>query len=673
MRRNPKRCILLSVLLAFSSSVVAQEDENAWSLSLDTVTVKGYRYRLPVRTGSNGVMLWDMSTLGLLPQMLGNADPIHYAQMLPGIQTNSEYRSGINMEGCDNQHNAIMMDGVPVYNVNHLLGFFSIFNTSHFASMFIAKGLVSAGSPNRLGGQLQLQHVTEVPDSANGTVSLGLISSQATLRLPVGSKTSVNVSLRGSYINLLYSKWLEADGQQVNYSFYDANVSLLHRLSTHDSFLFDFYVGSDHAGFSESNYQADMNAQWGNRMGAVHWIHEKGVLRSKTEAYVTSYRNRFGLDMQDMAFSLPSGITDFGLKSDVTLGNWDFGVEAVGHDIHPQSVEHQGSFNMSDGHTPAVHSHEMSLYGNYVYPLGQHSSLSGGVRGSVYQEGNHTDWALDPSFRFLYDNQTLQFSATYALRHQYLFQTGFSDSGLPTEFWMSATENFKPQYAHELSVSSSCFLLSRKYRVSLDLFYRRLYHQQGYRGSVLDYVNTVYDISNNLMHGKGENYGFSLMVNKCTGRLTGWLSYTYTHARRSFDGTGRVKSYPASHERPHELNGVATYNLGRHWSIGATVVYASGTPFTAAQSICLLNNNLVIRYGDYNAARLHPYVRVDLSANYRWGEQNRHGINFSLYNVTSHQNELFYYLRTRDDGSFVYRPVTFVLHTLPSLSYYYEF
>jgi len=673
MRKSGQHYILLFVFCALSSFVQAQEDESAWSFSLDSITVKGYRYSSPVKVNADGVLLWDMSNTSLLPQILGNADPLHYAQMLPGIQTNSEYRSGINIEGCDNQHHSIFIDGVPIYNVNHLLGFFSTFNSSHFQTLSIAKGLESARSPNRLGGKLEMMHRTELPDTTSGIISLGLISSQGSIRLPVNPKTTLTASLRGSYINLLYSKWLEADGQQVNYSFYDANATLVHKPNSNNTFLIDYYHGFDDAGFSEGRYLANMKARWGNTMGAAHWMYEKRGMSLINTAYITSYRNKFCIEIQDMAFRLPSSITDIGLKGNMTWNRWNMGIDLACHNIHPQSLEHKGDVNVTDGHAEPMRSLESSLYSNYVHPLSSQVRLIGGIRGNLFRKGHTTYWSLDPSVRLLYDNHTKQFSATYALRHQYLFQTGFSDSGLPTEFWMSASDDYMPQYAHELSANGSAFLLNRRYRVSVDLFYRRLFHQLAYKGSVLDYVNAVYDIKNSLMHGNGENYGFSIMLNKCSGHLTGWISYTYTHARRSFDETARRKSYSASHERPHEINAVATYASNKHWSFGGTLVYASGTPFTAAQSLYLLNDNLIIKYGEYNAARLHPYVRLDLSANYKWGSKAEHGVNFSLYNVTSRDNELFYYLRTRDDGSFVYRPVTFVLHILPSLSYYYKF
>jgi len=676
MRKYSLTYKLILLFCALSSSAYSQEDESAWTFSLDSITVTGFRNRLPVKSNIRGVTIWDMGNMNLLPQILGNADPMHYAQMLPGIQTNSEYKSGINIEGCDNQHNLITIDGVPIYNVNHLLGFFSTFNSSHFQSMSIAKGLVSTGSPNRIGGQMDMQHFTDIPDSISGNVSVGLISSQGTIHLPIGKKTSVSLSFRGSYLNLLYSQWMKADDQQVKYSFYDANVTLKHQVDNHNLLMFDLYSGSDTGIFSENHYLADMKAQWGNNMGAFHWFYKnEDEMTVKTTAFVTDYRNNFSLEMQDVTFRLPSGITDFGLKSNLAWKRWNIGIEAFLHQIRPQSLEHQGDFNMSEVDAKKTNSLESSLYANYEYPLAENLNIMCGLRGTCFAEGNHAYTTLDPSLRFLYDNSTWNVSATYALRHQYLFQTGFSDSGLPTEFWMSSSKDISPQYAHEFSINSSAYLLGRRYRVGLDLFYRRLYNQLAYKGSVLDYVNTVYDINSALLHGNGENYGFSLMLNKCTGALTGWLSYTYTHARRSFDEERRKGSYPASHERPHELNTVVTYAVGKHWNFGGTIVYASGTPFTPAKSLYLLNNNIIMRYGKYNSARLQPYMRLDLSANYKWEgrKKSEHGINFSLYNTTSRDNELFYYLRTRKDGSFAYRPVTFVLYALPSISYYYKF
>jgi hypothetical protein len=120
------------------------------------------------------------------------------------------------------------------------------------------------------------------------------------------------------------------------------------------------------------------------------------------------------------------------------------------------------------------------------------------------------------------------------------------------------------------------------------------------------------------------------MVNKRTGKLTGWLSYAWGRAFRRFDKFGLDKKYPAAHERIHELNVVGTFRLNERWSVGGTFVYASGTPFTAPKHFYIMNGQLLSEFGEHNANRLKPYCRLDLSANYSLKKKGNFesGINF---------------------------------------------
>ena len=656
--------------------VRAQGQEEAWSVTLDSIVVEGHRYNSAIRERADGSLTWDMRLMDDLPKLLGAADPIHYMQMLPGIQTNAEYHSGVHIQGTESSHNYIALGGVPLYNVNHLLGFFSTFNASHYPSLQLRKTATSAAFPNRIGGELEMELPIEQADSAGGEFSVGLISSQGTLRLPLGSRTTLTVSLRGSYINLLYSRWMKADKTQVEYHFFDTNATLAHRLGDADVLAFDFYCGRDQGAFDESAYQADIKATWGNLMGAAHWLHTgSNGLKAQSTLYVTAYRNRFSLAIPDMYFRLPSSITDLGYKGRLDAGGWTAGIEAILHDIRPQSLQATGNLNTTGGDVPATRSFEGTIYANHTHKLCQGLTLDAGVRASLYAVDRSAYGAIDPTVGLRYESHSVQASATYSLRHQYLFQTGFTDAGLPTEFWLSCSRNHHPQYAHGADLSVAAYLAERRFRISADVFYKRLYHQMEYSGSILDYVNTDYDLDRFLLRGEGTNYGFSLMLHKCSGLLNGWASYTYTHARRTFEEENMQGSYPASHERPHEVNAVLTYSPGRHWSFGGSFVYASGTPFTAPVSLLLINGNIIAHYGRHNANRLKPYLRLDLSANYKWKPRfaRECGINLSLYNATGRDNSLFYRIKKRNDGAFAYRPVSFVFGLLPSLSYFCKF
>ena len=116
--------VIFFVTLCFTETFAcAQVDSVRQSVTLDCVQVKGTRYSSKAKMYADGKTVLDMQLLENLPKTLGYADPIHYSQMLPEIQTNGEYRAGINIQGCESSHDMVSIGSVPVYNPSHLLGF----------------------------------------------------------------------------------------------------------------------------------------------------------------------------------------------------------------------------------------------------------------------------------------------------------------------------------------------------------------------------------------------------------------------------------------------------------------------------------------------------------------------------------------------------------------------
>ena len=680
MRMTFRPLFSLALCILTSVALMAQDDSVGMrSVCLDSVVVTSHRYTSGIRVDAQGDFRWRMQMMDELPKLLGNADPIRYAQMLPGIQTNGEYKSGIHIQGGESSHNDITVNGVPLHNVNHLLGFFSVFNAPHFSTMSVRKVISQGADANRLGGALVMETDTAMADTLSGEASLGLIASQATVHAPLSGRTTLHLSARTSYINLLYGAWLQMEESELRYRFYDTNATLVYRQDEGNLWMFDWYMGEDDGSFGDRNYVADLKAKWGNVMGAVHWLHRQRGWRMRQTAYVSAYRNRFGLDMNQLSFHLPSWRTDIGWRMEAASGRWQMGAELCRHLVQPQQLEVDASFVQNPQPVARQRAWEGALYVDYSQPLARQMTLKLGARIPFYAiQGYRQPLTVDPTLALLWEREHTQFSVSAFRRHQYLFQTGFSDSGLPTEFWFAANGRERPQSAVGVQMTASSFVLDRRYRLTADFFYKRLRRQMDYTGTLFDFIYTEYRLDQWLEQGRGENYGFSLMVNKCTGKLTGWIDFSYTHARRTFrqQAEGRLEgTFPASHERPCELNAVATYTPGKRWSFGATAVYASGTPFTAPQSIALVNGYVVTQYGSHNGARLKPYFRIDLSANYRWGGRRMHeqGINFSLYNASCHANNLFYHIKTTKDGKIGYKPVSFVMFALPSVSYFCKF
>lgn len=673
------RYILVLTLFVLCLSVTdrAQAQDNARIYAMDTVMVSAKRPTSYLKGNANRELRWNMSMMHHLPKILGNADPMHYTQLLPGVQTNSEYNSGLYVQGCDNSHNLVAIEGVPIYNASHLLGFFSVFNASHFSHLAFSRSAQSASLSNRLGGMLDMRMCDTIINRFSGEYSIGPMSSQGTVRIPLNKKSSLVFSLRSAYLNLLYKQWLEMEGNQVAYDFSDVNLTHTYQWNDRNRIMTDFYWGYDDARLNAISMKSDNLLKWQNLKFSVSWKHldKQGASWEQT-CYLTGYTNRFTMGMGSFQLKLPSSIVDVGYKGIYHQSNWQVGADFVYHDVQPQSPELSGSYQ-SQLPQAKQQAYETALFADYEHSFSASCSVKAGIRSTFYHAEGNNQMSLDPmlscSYQFSHGGNV---TAKLQLQHQYLFRVGFTSLGLPTEYWFATDWNFAPQHSCGVSLAYDVPLWNGDWHVSLEGYYKKLYNQVEYKGNLFDFLNTAYSLKNSLLVGNGENYGVNVMLDKKVGTLTGWVSYSYGRALRKFEKEGYVKRYPASHERIHELNIVGTYQWSPRWSLGATFAFASGNPYTRPKYVYLLGERILAEYGEYNAERLKPYARLDLSLNYNFRKKGNveKGINVSLYNATAHSNELFYdFSFNTDKGIYGYDPVCFVMKVLPSVSFYCRF
>ena len=681
-------CIFIYVVFGILKGVSAEMTDTLNHYGLQTVEIRGKRLRSQLRE-IEGTSIISMSLMDEMPHILGNADPLHYAQLLPGVQTNSEYDAGLHIQGCDNSHNYVSLGGAPVYNAAHLLGFFSIFNAGHFSEMSLQKSPVSASFPNRLGGRVDMLTPTwlAAEDSlsvgaVHGELSVGPMSSQGTLRLPVGKRSLLLLSARTAYLNLLYSKWLEVDGDEVKYDFSDYNLSYITQLDDANVLKFEGYWGYDNMKIGQASHGLQGKLKWNNTMAALHWYSRSkdGLEERKKDwsmeqmVYYSRYANRLNVDEYSFQVGMRSFIFDLGYKGNFSWGRWSVGAEVIRHQLLPQDVGITG--NLANYQTNAQHQQatETSAYLQYCQPLGEKLLMEMGARVSGYH-CQKSFYRVMPHLKFNYDlSQSAKLNLNLGIRNQYLFQTGFSSAGLPTEFWFAADQNHRPQYAYHAALQGEFWFAEKEYRLSVETYYKWLMNQIENNSNMFDILFSSYSFDGSLLHGKGYNYGLNLLLEKRRGKLTGWLSGSLGRAMRKFDGEQYQGWYPAGHERIYELNAVATYRINRRVSLGTTYVLASGTPYTKVNYAYLMSGNLVTEYGPHNGGRVKPYMRLDLSASYDFATKGsiRSGINFSLYNVTMHGNDLFYRIKVYDNHV-RYNAFKFLMPIMPSINYYCKF
>ncbi len=648
------------LLTVFCTEASAQTD----SLLLDSTVVSVRRNSSVLAAAAGKPAHVDMARLAGIPSILGNSDPLHFAQLLPSMQSSSELDAGIHIQGCDNQHNIVSLDGVPVYDASHLLGLFSVFNPSHFKSMTYST--VAAGV-NRLGGSIDMQTDRNVADSFGGEASAGLISAQGTLRIPLSQKASVSVSGRRSFLDLLYGDSIKLDDAPLNYGFSDLNANAVWTPSDKDLIRAGFYYGADSMDAAMESYGIRTLSDWSNLAASLHWKHsglEQSLYHSERTLDVL-------VDWKMRKVDTPSYIRTTGYKASWEPGRLRFDADLALHEALPQSPSISGS-DVNYSSETVQRASENRLSAAWKGSAGLRLDYTLLLAGTWYhtpETGSRFSLSPEASLSLnLFRSGRLDLRG--GVRHQYLFQTGLSNLGFPVEFWIPAGRYGSPQRSLWASLSYNLDIHGGDARFCAELYSRQLTGQVEYTGTLLDFLNGTYSLEDALILGDGHNFGLNLMLHKMTGRLTGWAAFSLGRSLRTFNG----ETWPSSHERLAEFKLVASYRAGR-WDLGGTFLAAGGTPFTEADEFYLLNGQIIPVFGGHNAKRLDPYIRLDLDARYTFRSRGRfvHGLDFCVYNATAHRQEIFRTLKFNHGGAFGYVPMYLGVTILPSVSYFVRF
>ena len=120
-----------------------------------------------------------------------------------------EGSAGIFVRGGGSGENLFLLDDVPMYNVSHLYGFFSAFNSSAVKDIRLLKGCFPAQYGGRASSVVDVRSRDGTITSVKGEISLGVVSTNVILEGPLMSdKTTFIVSARRSYIDT-YSGFLK--------------------------------------------------------------------------------------------------------------------------------------------------------------------------------------------------------------------------------------------------------------------------------------------------------------------------------------------------------------------------------------------------------------------------------------------------------------------------------
>lgn len=663
MKVYSKSLAIILVLIGFSAH--AQED----TLNLEASVLTVEKKTSMISVSRLSTVSFNTEAMNQFPKIFGSVDPVRFAQSLPGIQTNNIFDSGISIQGCNSSQNEYTICGAPYYPAPRLLGLMPTTNTDIFTEM----KLKTNSQGNFIGGAL----VMDIPDSlatmVHATGSVGLISAQGSVNVPLSHNWNVFAGARKSYINLIYGSLLSKGLGDVSYDFADANLGAKWKPNQFNSVDISLFWGSDTPNISFSTFSG--NYKITQALASARWKH-KGAIPQTHTVFVSNLDKFFNLGLEFADCSIKSYRTEVGWKGELGL---PFEIKARPsfsyNQVLPQAPLVEGEFTdiKSTKKEP-----QKSIIGSIdvdrPFEINDFKIVPQ-VTLNYYRELNDTQgfFNVDPSVHFeynMYQNGTL--SLNLGRKHQYFTELTVMPSFVPVQFWIANNSTHKPQEAWFADLSHTINLDSEKWSITSKIYYKKMLNQLEFSGFFVTMGLSQYNLDDYLIPTYGDNFGANIMLSKNTGNLTGWISYSFGKAIRQTDKADFPKSFPASTERPHEFNAVVSWKIGS-LEIGGTLVFASGTPFTPIKRIYFISDSILSEFDDFNSGRLAPYFRVDFSATWNFKRIKRmdHGINVSVYNATASKNEVGYCINLNyEDGTYYYGPYKMPLRVLPSISYF---
>ncbi|MEC8900214.1 MAG: TonB-dependent receptor plug domain-containing protein, partial [Candidatus Neomarinimicrobiota bacterium] len=568
------------------------------------------------------------SKINLSPRMmkaapaLAEPDLFRTIQALPGVLTTSEYSTGLVIRGGNTDQNLIMLDGITVYNPSHLGGVFSNFIVDGVKEAELIKGAYNAEYGGRLSAVLNVISREGNKNEFKGKANLSLLSSQTTLEGPFYKGAWV-LSGRRTYFDLVLPKILP-DNIADNippYYFYDIQSHIFSDISSKDRISLSYYSGIDNIIFDTFG----LDGRWGNNTVSAHYrrVFNERLVGNFLLAN-SQFFTRFGLGGSGGLMS-ENGIDDRTLSGDFSWFKSSESTFKFGVQQKMLGFEYINKFQDSTQFKIKTSPVELASYVKMKYDHNNLFIIEPGIRinyYNVYPDSLYPDLRLGLKY-LLTDDRYINFSV--GNYHQFIstFQDDYNPAILDN--WIAADESVAPGKSVQVVLGYEEYIRNI-YKVQVEGYYKDLKNLLTYeeKRSSTDAEVSDENLADIVTPADGYAYGFELFGQKMTGKLSGWLAYTFSVSRKIMNSiyAESEQEYYTNWDRTHAFSALGNYQFNKKWEINWRFALQSGQAFTPILGYYVQkfpeSPEEVFRTipGTRNSSRYEPYSRLDVGAVY---------------------------------------------------------
>lgn len=664
--------------------------------------------------------------------MFSSPDVIKAIQQLPGVASGTELLSGMYVRGGDGSDNLYLLDGVPLYQVSHLGGIFSSFNTDVLESLDFYK----SGFPARYGGRMSSVVDVKTKDGDfreyHGLASIGLLDGRLQFEGPIiKDKTSFNIGLRRSWLDVLTvpATYIISDLEDVKlrlkYAFWDLNANLTHKFSDENKLTLRIYGGRDKAKFGQardhkyfegeedlsgSMYDFEWGLGWGNFVTSLNWDYRFNPSHEMSaKVYFSRYGSLFSMydyyeyrgdDGKVEHYSISdnrnsSQTSDIGFRAD-----FSYRPNASHHirygtllQYHFYSPEHS-IYNYAQAYSTVTNNEEKS-YSNHaesfepaVYiedemTLTDWFTANVGLRYSSVWAQNRMYHNIQPraALRFAVgDNTSIKMSYSEMAQNNHLVSSNYLS--LPTSFWMPSTDKIAPSKSRQLS-AGVYFNLPHNIKFNVEGYGKTMDNLLEFRGKWGIYP-PIHLWEESLVVGKGRSWGVESELSWADSKTSLTAYYTLSWSQRFFEDFYQFW-YKDRNDNRHKLTLTGTRRIGKKFEVYASWNYHSGGWMTS-QSQAIWEGEVgkwpEMFFSYPNNLQIPDYHRLDLGCNFhKTTKRGNESIwNLSFYNAYCRINPIIAYVAERYDfteenlAGFNFVGQAFgIIPIIPSFSYTLKF
>jgi ferric enterobactin receptor len=629
---------------------------------------------------------FDPKALTSLPSM-GEHDIFRTLQLLPGVGGTNESSAGLVIRGSVPSQNLVLLDGFTIYHLDHFFGVFSAINADFIKDVQIFKGGFEAKYGGRVSGVVDITGKSGNTNYVKGTFGINLISTNATIEIPIGKKVSMLFSTRRAYSDLIQSNLYrnlfdvarnnddqikrpfenaKLDAIDPTFYFYDFNSKVTYRPSRKDNISLSIYGGKDDLFGNKADSLSDISQNisfketleestvWGNNGLSLRWGRQwttKFYTNFKISGsnFFRDYDFKYSYRLDSTSFN-QQGNFEFVQENRVDDSNlaidheWliskrltlEFGLSAMEYKIHYKTAA-----NGTVGDERDEKGNIGSLYTTAKIRLSEKLQASIGIRSNHHQINK--EWYTEPRVALNYKINN-QFSLKGAVGRYYQFVNliQYDDPYVGIQnFWAFSNKNGVP------IIESNHYIAGATLRLNGFLFDVEGYYKDV--EGVVEFNPVPYFVKDGvldqglLVNGSGRMSGVDFLIQKEVGKYKGWISYSWSKSLHSFPSIEDGTFYPSLQDQPHEIKLINMLRLGR-WDLSCTWVYGSGKPFPEYHITYFTDSNgnvedFVVTKDQKNYNRLPAYHRLDVSASYNFLIGKAFGqIGLSIFNIYDQKN-----------------------------------